>query len=179
MFSNGHVINYAYLANDGSEIIEKEHLRDLGVTMSNNAAFQDHISNIARSSRMKLGWILRTFQTQDRTAMLTLSKALVIPILDYCNQLWSPWTKTDIRNIESVRKTLTRSISEVRHLNYWERLSYLRLYLLERRRERYMIMYIWKMITGLVSSIVIPTKHQQQHGRSCEIRRIARVNCQN
>ena len=54
-FSNGPVINYAYLANDGSEIIEKEHLRDLGVTMSNNAAFQDHISNIARSSRMKLG----------------------------------------------------------------------------------------------------------------------------
>ena len=71
-FYNGPVINYAYLANDGSEIIEKEHLRDLCVTMSNNAAFQDHISNIARSRRMKLGWILRTFQTRDRTAMLTL-----------------------------------------------------------------------------------------------------------
>ena len=47
--SNGPVINYAYLANDGSEIIEKEHLRGLGVTMSNNATFQDHMSNIARS----------------------------------------------------------------------------------------------------------------------------------
>ena len=79
-FSNGPVINYAYLANDGSEIIEKEHL---DVTMSNNAAFKDHISNIARSNRMKLGWILRTFQTRDRTAMLTLWKELVIPILDY------------------------------------------------------------------------------------------------
>ena len=40
-FSNVPVINYAYLANDGTEIIEKEHLRDLGDTMSNNAAFQD------------------------------------------------------------------------------------------------------------------------------------------
>ena len=56
-FSNGPVINYAYLANDWSEIIEKEHVRDWSVTMSNNAAFQDHISNIVRSSRMKLGWI--------------------------------------------------------------------------------------------------------------------------
>ena len=64
-FFNGPVINYAYLANDRSEIIEKEHLRDLGVAMSNNATFQDHISNIARSSRMKLGWILRAFQTGD------------------------------------------------------------------------------------------------------------------
>ena len=39
-FYNGPVIDYAYLANDGSKIIEKEHLRDLGVTISNNGAFQ-------------------------------------------------------------------------------------------------------------------------------------------
>ena len=75
MFSNGHVINYAYLANDGSEIIEKELLSNLSITMSNNAAFQNHMSNIARSIRMNLGWILRTFQTRDRTAMLTLWRA--------------------------------------------------------------------------------------------------------
>ena len=55
---------------------------DLGVIMSNNAAFQENISNIARSSRMKQGWILRTFQARDKTAMLILRKALVISILD-------------------------------------------------------------------------------------------------
>ena len=82
----------------GSEIIEKQHLRDLGVTMSNNAAFQDH---------MKLGWMLRTFQTRDRTAMLTQWKALVIPILGYCSQLWSPWTKSGIRHSEGVHYQLT------------------------------------------------------------------------
>ena len=75
--SNSPVINYAYLDSDKSEIIEKEHLKDLGVTMSNNAAFQDRISNIARSSRLKLGWILLAFQTRNRTAMLTLLKALM------------------------------------------------------------------------------------------------------
>ena len=127
-------VNYAYLANEESEIIEKEHLRDMDVTMSNNVPFQNHISNIARSNRMKLGWILRTFQTRDRTAMLTLWKALVIPILDYCSQLWSPWAKTDIRSIESVQRALTHSITEARHLNYWERLSRPKLYSLERRR---------------------------------------------
>ena len=57
------------------EIIEKKHLRDLGVTMSNNAAFKDNISNISRAS---------TFQTQNRTAMLTLWKSFVIQILDFC-----------------------------------------------------------------------------------------------
>ena len=33
------VINYAYLANNVSEITEKEYLRDLRVTVSNNAVF--------------------------------------------------------------------------------------------------------------------------------------------
>ena len=31
-FSNGPVINHEYLANDGSEVIEKKHMRDLDVT---------------------------------------------------------------------------------------------------------------------------------------------------
>ena len=95
-FSNGPVINYVYLANDESEIIGK---KDLGVTMSNDVTFQDHISNIAWASRKR-----------DRTAMLTLWKAVVIPILDYCSQLCSPWTRIYIKNIESVQRTLTHCI---------------------------------------------------------------------
>ena len=62
----------------------------------------------------------------------------------------------------------------MRHLYYVERLSHLKIITLERRRERYMIMYAWKMITGIVPNIGITTKHHQRHGRSCEIRNLAR-----
>ena len=106
--------------------------------------------------------------------MLNLWKPLLIQILDYCCQLWSSWTKTNIRNIESVQRTLTHSISEVRHLNYWERLRHLKLYSLERRKERYIIMYVWKMITRIVPNIGITTKHHKRYCRSCEIRKLAR-----
>ena len=34
--------------------------------------------------------------------------------------------------------------------NYWERLKILKIYSLERRRERYMILYIFKVFHGLV-----------------------------
>ena len=44
------VCKWAYLANDGSKIIEKEYLRDPSVTRSNNDAFQDHVSNIVAHS---------------------------------------------------------------------------------------------------------------------------------
>ena len=34
--------------------------------------------------------------------------------------------------------------------NYWERLKILNLYSLQRRRERYAILYMWKILQGLV-----------------------------
>ena len=55
-FSNGPVINYAYLASDGLEIFEKEHLSDLGIAMSNNAAFQDHTKQDSYAHSMERHW---------------------------------------------------------------------------------------------------------------------------
>ena len=166
---------YNYTANDGANISEKESLRDLGVTMSNNATFRTHINAIANSSRSKLGWILRTFQTRDLLPMLTLWKSLVIPTLDYCSQLWSPWMKQDIQLIEGVQRTFTSKISSIAHLNYWERLKYLKLYSLERRRERYRIIYIWKMINNLVPNFGIGTKYLSRSGKVCIVRQISRT----
>ena len=172
-YSNGYVPYSPYLSNDGTEIEEKVHIRDLGVSMSNSATFQNHINAISKASRMKLGWILRTFQTRDKLTMVTLWKALVVPVLDYCSQLWCPWEKGDIRTIEGVQRTFTNRITEISHLNYWQRLKILNMYSLERRRERYIIIYVWKMISGLVPNIGITTKTHSRHGRTCKVRKIA------
>jgi hypothetical protein len=36
-------------------------------------------------------------------------------------------------------------------LTYWEKLSELRLYSQERRRERYQVIFLWKISQGMVS----------------------------
>ena len=54
--------------------------------------------------------------------MLTLLKSLVIPLLEYCYQLWNPWKAKDIQAIEAIQRTFTYKIAEVLHLNYCERL---------------------------------------------------------
>ena len=48
----------------------------------------------------------------------------------------------DIQAIEAIQRTFTYKITEVQHLNYWERLHELKLYPLQRGRERYIIIYI-------------------------------------
>ena len=76
----------SYTSPDGSIIPDKDHLRDLGVRMSDDGSFQQHISQMCQSARNMCGWILRTFRSRNAELMLTLWKSLVLPILDYCSQ---------------------------------------------------------------------------------------------
>ena len=90
-----------------------------------------------------MGWVLRVFQSRKRSLMLTLLKSpLKSSLLEYCCQLWNPRKEKDIQAIEAILLTSTYKITEVQHLNYWERLHELKLYSLQRCRERYIIIYI-------------------------------------
>ena len=110
--------------------------------MSNIATFTLHIINIVKKARDKMGWVLRVFQSRKRSLILTPFISLVIPLLEYYCQLWNPWKAKDIQAIKAIQRTFTYKITEVQHLNYWERLHELKLYSLRRRRERYIIIYI-------------------------------------
>ena len=85
--------------------------------------------------------------------MLPLFKALVIPVLEYCSVLTSPIRKEDINKIENVQRYYTAQIRGMEALDYWDRLKALSLYSLKRRRERYCIIYTWKIIEGLVPNL--------------------------
>ena len=97
----------SYTSPEGSVIPEKEHVRDLGVTMSNDGTFKQHITNMCLSARNMCSWILRTFQSRSEDLMLTMWKSLVLPIVDYCSQLWSPSKVGQIQEIEDIQRSFT------------------------------------------------------------------------
>ena len=76
----------------------------------------------------------------------------------------------DIQSIEAIQRTFTYKINEVQHLNYWEILHEIRLYSLQRRREHYIIIYIWKISQHIVPNIdgtmghKIKTRKHPRHG---------------
>ena len=144
---------HQYLAPDKKEIEVKSDLRDLGVQLSNDLSFSVHIANTVTAASKLVGWGLRTFCGRGRRVMLTLLKSLVQPKLDYCSQLWSPSDQASINGLEAVQKHMVNRIrdSKLDNLDYWEKLQELRLYSQERRRERYMVIFLWKISQGLVS----------------------------
>ena len=109
--------------------------------------------------------------------MMTILKSLVQPKLDYCSQLWSPSDQTSINQLESVQRHLVNRICDRRlfSLNYWEKLSELHLYSQERRRERYQVIFIWKISQGMVSGYSMDFSYMGRRGRYAVPKQVVRA----
>lgn len=126
------------------------------------------------------GWILRTFRTRDKIPMLQLWKSLVRSNIDYCCQLWNPTRVGKIQAVEQVQRSYIRKIRGMQDLSYWEQLLALSLCSLERRRERYIIMYVWRILEGLTPNFNQPdaggikSLHNERRGRTCNVPAVSR-----
>ena len=139
-----------YLNNAHCKIETKNSVKDLGVLMTNDGKFDDHINAVVNKVNNLVSWILRTFETRDEKIMLTLWKSLVIPHLDCCSQLWSPIKRGQQQKLELLQNNFLKKVHGSFQLTYWEHLEKLNVYSLERRREHYMIIYVWKILEKLV-----------------------------
>ena len=99
--------------------------------------FNQHIHNVVKRSSQFCGWILRT---RSALLMLTLFKLIVLSGIDYGSQLWSPNKQGYICELERIQRSFTKYISGMQNLSYHQRL-----YSLQRRRDRYIVIYMWKI----------------------------------
>ena len=155
-------------------------MKDLGVTLSSNGNFKEHIKNVLSTANQLCGWVLRTFHTRKALPMMTLWKTLIRSRLDYCCQLWCPSKKGDVQALEQLQRQYIRKSSGVQHLTYWQQLKYLSLNSLERRRERYIIMYVWRIFDRRAPNFDFPgscgiDSHRHiRRGRYCQVPRVSR-----
>ena len=91
--------------------------------------------------------------------------------------LWSPSKVGEIQQLEDIQKAFTRKIQTDTKVDYWERLQKYHLYSLERRRERYQIIYMWKILEGMVPNLTgrsqIKEKSTFRFGRTCVVPPVA------
>ena len=85
--------------------------------------------------------------------------------LEYCSQLWTPTDQSSITRLESVFRHFSSKVSGLENCNYWDRLKLLRVYSQEHRRERYRIIFIWKVLQGHVQGYSIPILTSPRRGR--------------
>ena len=167
-------VQFEYASNNGQVIMEKKTLTDLGVIMSCDASFNQHVLSICSKVKKKAGWALRTFMTREKLPMLTIWKTLVIPHHDYCSQLWCRVKTGLTQSLELLQRSFVSKIRGMKQLSYWEQLKTLRLYSLERRRERYILLYVWQILEELVPNLEDTTIRKaseitDRRGRVCHV----------
>ena len=125
-------------------------IKDLGVYLSADLTWETQIVEAIKMGRKFLGWILRSFTSRNPEVIMFLYKCYVLPRLEYASLLWSPYQQKNIIKIESIQKKITSKIDELKNYNYHQRLRKLKLFSLQRRRERFSAIYMFKLSKGLV-----------------------------
>ena len=164
--------NTSYFTGNMEDVIDQvNNVKDLGVILSDNAKFEDQIEKVCKKARQKSGWVMRTFFSRDPEFMRHMYNTLVQPHLDYCSQLWAPQEGKQMENIENVLRNYSSRIPRLQNQNYWERLKTLKLNSMQRRIERYKIIYTWKVLEGLVPNCGIESMKSERRGRLCQVPR--------
>ena len=164
---NSSAPDYDYLGPDGEPIEVKDSLKDLGVYLGSDLTFTVHVEKTVAAASKLAGWGLRTFKRRSLGTMKTIWKTLVQPKLDYCSQFWSPGDQDAINRIESVQRHFLSKVSSMEGLNHWDRLSMCKMYSQERRRDRYMILFLWKVSQGMVNGYTLQfTSTKGRRGRT-------------
>ena len=94
----------SYVTEGGTNVEPEQHVKDLGVWLSADGTWTYHINDIVRRANRIAGWILSVFRCRSQEVLLTLYKALVRPILEYCCLVWSPSKVADIQALENVQR---------------------------------------------------------------------------
>ena len=70
--------------------------KELGVTMNANMKVSEQSRIAAFKGNQVLGMIRRNITYKEKSLIIPLYKAIVIPHLEYCIQAWSPYLRKDI-----------------------------------------------------------------------------------
>ena len=163
-----------YKTKDGLEIKKVPQTKDLGTIISSDLSFRPDRERAIQKARQKAGWALRTFKSRDQITIMTLYQSLVLPHIEYNSILTNPALKKEISQIERIQKSMTSRITSLKSKNYWERLKILDIYSLERRRERFIIIYTWRIIQNLAPNLPknpISVYPDSRRGRLCRVPR--------
>ena len=102
--------------------------------------------------------------------MRFLYQTYIQPNTDYGSQVWSPVKLSEIDALENILRIWTRKIPYIRDMHYWDRLDTMKMSSIQRRHERYMIIYTWQIIENkAVNNGSVKATWTKYKGRKVEI----------
>lgn len=95
---------------DGVPLQKVESFKYLGVIITSDLRWNDHIDYISRRAFQKLGYLRRSLGRSSVSAKLTAFKTYVRPILEYAGVVWDPHTEVNKNKLEKIQRRAVRFI---------------------------------------------------------------------
>ena len=126
--ANNPFIPFLYNLNDTTQVTSSTHHKDLGVFISQDLSWNEHLKYISSRAYKLLGLMQRSFSNSHYPfSKKILYTVLIRPQLLYCSQIWRPHLLKDIILIEKIQHRATKYILNDYSSNYKSRLTDLRL----------------------------------------------------
>lgn len=133
---------------DGRTLEEVSSHCDLGLTITGDLRWTEHISTICAKAKRITYAIQKTFRGSDVTTIRMLYTTYVRPILEYVGPVWWPSTRGDEDLLESVQRWNTRIPYRAYRPSYEHRLRLFRLPSFRDRRERGDLITTYRSLHG-------------------------------
>ena len=78
--------------------------------------------------------------------------------IDYCSQLYMPTNSGEMEKLENLFRNFSKG---VKGIDYWTRLKHLGMYSQHIRLERYLILYVWKILNRIVHNCVLEFTNEE------------------
>lgn len=138
--------NQAYFLGK-TEITSVLQQRDLGVLVTGDLKWEQHITQIIKKANTQIYLIKTAFRDHSCEMILKLYKTFVRPKIEYAQCIWSPYYVKDIEALERVQRRITKIPSQLKDLPYENRLQELKLTTLRERRMRGDLIETYKIIS--------------------------------
>ena len=103
-------ITHTSLIFRGKLLSSSAHARNLGVELDSHLTFDNHISNICRSSYFQIRQLRQIRSSITQSAAIQLANALVSSKLDYCNSLLYHLPEASLYRLQRIQNSLARIV---------------------------------------------------------------------
>ncbi|KAI8519197.1 hypothetical protein Bbelb_024540 [Branchiostoma belcheri] len=150
---------YSYVLH--GHTLEKVHkAKYLGITMSSDGSWDNHINNIVTKAKQVLGFLRRNLKISSIKIKERAYKTFVRPLLEYAATVWDPYTQKNISKLEAIQHRAARFVLHSYHntssvTNMLTRLGWKSL---EDRRRLARVGILYKLHHGVVQCPTIAAK---------------------
>ena len=133
-------------------IAEVSKFKDLGVLVSNDLTWSDHIDSIFHKASSTSFQIIKSFNSRNIWTWLKIYNTYIRPKVEFNTPIWSPHLQQDIDKIENIQRRFTKfafNKCNIPYTSYEDRLRQIGYLSLRQRRKYFDLILMYKMINNI------------------------------